>query len=188
VAISSAAAAASIAVVVSLQPQNIRIAAVLQSDSSRIPAHTTAGAHCSIPAVAIFIHWLDSLGGSLQHGHAATSTCTHLSIPARTPHLLLHHTCDAATAFDAYPHLTKSTHCTATNLLLQVRRPAPGRLQVRPFCRMWDSANYCNQHQPDFLGSSSDNSCGSATINSSHIAQYTQCTLGGGSCQTFKGR
>ncbi|WIA15148.1 hypothetical protein OEZ85_001835 [Tetradesmus obliquus] len=69
----------------------------------------------------------------------------------------------------------------------KVRRPAPGRLQVRPFCRMWDSANYCNQHQPDFLGSGSDNTCGSALINSSHIAQYTQCTLGGGSCQTFKG-
>lgn len=53
---------------------------------------------------------------------------------------------------------------------------------------MWDSANYCNQHQPDFLpGGTADNTCGSATINGSHISPYEQCTLGGGSCQQYKG-
>eukprot|EP00878_Enallax_costatus_P007236 GHUV01007582.1.p1 GENE.GHUV01007582.1~~GHUV01007582.1.p1 ORF type:complete len:635 (+),score=97.10 GHUV01007582.1:1-1905(+) len=69
----------------------------------------------------------------------------------------------------------------------KVRRPAPGRLTVKPFCRMWDSANYCNQHQPDFLRSGSDNSCGSAQINASHIASYQQCSLGGFNCQTYQG-
>ncbi|KAF8060553.1 Invadolysin [Scenedesmus sp. PABB004] len=69
----------------------------------------------------------------------------------------------------------------------KVRRPVPGRLGVKPFCRMWDSANYCNQHQPDFLGGGADNTCGSALINSSHIAKYTQCSLGGFSCDTYPG-
>jgi hypothetical protein len=69
---------------------------------------------------------------------------------------------------------------------MQVRRPTPGRLLVKPFCRMWTNINNCNLHQPDFLSGSSDNTCGAATINSSHIAPYEQCN-GGFSCQKFQG-
>lgn len=69
----------------------------------------------------------------------------------------------------------------------QVRKPTPGRLLVKPFCRMWSSVYYCNLHQPDFLTSSSDNTCGAATINSSHVAPYEQCAGGGFSCQKFPG-
>jgi hypothetical protein len=46
---------------------------------------------------------------------------------------------------------------------------------------------YCNLHQPDFLTGSSDNTCGAATINSSHVASYEQCQGGGFSCQKFQG-
>jgi hypothetical protein len=46
---------------------------------------------------------------------------------------------------------------------------------------------YCNLHQPDFLTGSSDNTCGAATINSSHVASYEQCQGGGFSCQKFPG-
>lgn len=51
---------------------------------------------------------------------------------------------------------------------------------------MWTNINNCNLHQPDFLSGSSDNTCGAATINSSHIAPYEQCN-GGFSCQKFQG-
>lgn len=117
-------------------------------------------------------------------GHPAR--CSRISLCFVLHHLFggCHCSCRSAASADEVHHMLL---LLLPLLLLQVRRPAPGRLQVRPFCRMWDSANYCNQHQPDFLGSGSDNTCGSALINSSHIAQYTQCTLGGGSCQTFKG-
>lgn len=70
---------------------------------------------------------------------------------------------------------------------MQVRRPTPGKLLVKPFCRMWSSVYYCNLHQPDFLTGSSDNTCGAATINSSHIAPYEQCAGGGFNCQKFSG-
>jgi hypothetical protein len=70
---------------------------------------------------------------------------------------------------------------------VQVKQPTRGRLQVRPFCRIWSSSTYCNLHQPDFLTGSSDNTCGAANINSSHIAAYQQCSGGGFSCQKFEG-
>lgn len=77
--------------------------------------------------------------------------------------------------------------CGCERFASQVRRPTRGRLLVRPFCRMWSSSQYCNLHQPDFLTGSSDNTCGAANINGSHIASYQQCSGGGFSCQTYDG-
>ncbi|KAF6250762.1 hypothetical protein COO60DRAFT_749723 [Scenedesmus sp. NREL 46B-D3] len=74
----------------------------------------------------------------------------------------------------------------------KVRWPTAGNLLVPPQCGVTDQAGNCYAHRPDFLpadgGSSSRgrNMCGSAAINSSHIAGYTQCSVQGG-CTEFAG-
>lgn len=96
--------------------------------------------------------------------------------------------CDSVSTHLHARRLTSRSCCNlAMSTTLQVRRPTPGRLLVKPFCRMWSSVYYCNLHQPDFLTGSSDNTCGAATINSSHIAAYEQCAGGGFNCQKFQG-
>ena len=89
-----------------------------------------------------------------------------------------------------------------------VRRPHAGPLRAPPLCVVFDSAGYCNLHQPDFLGedaataaavaalpggggggrrSKRSNMCGLARINGSHVAPYKQCSLGGGTCREYAG-
>ncbi|KAF6252125.1 hypothetical protein COO60DRAFT_1704421 [Scenedesmus sp. NREL 46B-D3] len=74
----------------------------------------------------------------------------------------------------------------------KVRWPTAGNLLVPAQCGVTDQAGNCYAHRPDFLpadgGSSSRgrNMCGSAAINSSHIAGYTQCSVQGG-CTEFAG-
>lgn len=73
----------------------------------------------------------------------------------------------------------------------RVRRPAPGAFLAPALCVVFDSAGYCNQYQPDMLGTAGNNKklsmCGLATINGSHVAPYRQCTLGGVTCTDYKG-
>jgi hypothetical protein len=80
--------------------------------------------------------------------------------------------------------------CCTPISCLQVRWPAAGNLLVPPLCGASDGAGNCYAHRPDFVsgagGDSSVNTCGSAAINSSHIAAYTQCATRG-SCEKFPG-
>ncbi|WIA20451.1 hypothetical protein OEZ85_004860 [Tetradesmus obliquus] len=74
----------------------------------------------------------------------------------------------------------------------KVRWSSSGNLLVPPLCGADDGAGNCYAHKPDFIsnglesGSSGLNSCGSAVMNSSHIAAYTQCSTRGG-CEKFPG-
>ncbi len=74
---------------------------------------------------------------------------------------------------------------------LRVKRPTGDVLLAPPLCIVFDSAGFCNQYQPDYLGNTPTiqrmRSCGLAKINASHIAPYRQCSLGGGSCADYKG-